>query len=486
MRKQLNKFYIFIKKQRRIYFMIPYKHEPFTDFSLDENKEALHKGFETIKKDFGSDYPLIINGERIFTDKKLQSYNPAKKSEVIGNMSQAGEKEALQAMDAAKETFKEWRKSSFQFRSDVLFKAASIVRKRKFEFTALLVKEAGKPWKEADADTAEAIDFLEYYARQNLELKDGRKVESRPGEFNRFDYIPVGVGLVISPWNFAFAIMAGTTAAALVTGNTVLLKPSSKASVIAYKFNEVLEEAGLPQGVVNFIPGASREIGDLLVEHKDTAYVSFTGSRAVDVSIYEKEAVVRRGQDELKRIIAEMGGTDTIVVDSSADLDLAADAIVESAFAFSGQKCSACSRVIALSDVHDELVEKVVERTNKLTIGNPEEDNYMGPVIDESSVEKIQKYIEIGKEEGELKAGGKIDNETGHFVHPTVFAGLKHNDRLMQEEIFGPVVGFAKADNFTEAIEFANDTDYGLTGAVITKNRAHIEEARRDFMVGNL
>ena len=235
--------------------MIPYKHEPFTDFSLDENKDALNKGFETIKKDFGSDYPLIINGERIHTDKKLESYNPAKKSEIIGNMSQAGEKEALQAMDAAKDAFKDWRKTTFEFRSDVLFKAAAIVRKRKFEFTAMLVKEAGKPWKEADADTAEAIDFLEYYARQNLELKDGRKVESRPGEYNRFDYIPLGVGLVISPWNFAFAIMAGTTAAALVTGNTVLLKPSSKASVIAYKFIEVLEEAGMPKGVVNFIPG---------------------------------------------------------------------------------------------------------------------------------------------------------------------------------------------------------------------------------------
>ena len=466
--------------------MIPYKHEPFTDFSLDENKDALNKGFETIKKDFGSDYPLIINGERILTDKKLESYNPAKKSEIIGNMSQAGEKEALQAMDAAKDAFKDWRKTTFEFRSDVLFKAAAIVRKRKFEFTAVLVKEAGKPWKEADADTAEAIDFLEYYARQNLELKDGRKVESRPGEYNRFDYIPLGVGLVISPWNFAFAIMAGTTAAALVTGNTVLLKPSSKASVIAYKFIEVLEEAGMPKGVVNFIPGSSREIGDLLVEHKDTAFVSFTGSRDVGVSIYEKAAIVQDGQVNLKRVIAEMGGKDTIVVDSSADLDLAADSIVKSAFAFSGQKCSACSRVIALDDIHDELLEKVVARTKELTIGDPEEDIYMGPVIDNASVEKIEKYIEIGKEEGKLEVGGTVDNETGHFVNPTVFSGLKHDDRLMQEEIFGPVVGFAKASNFTEAIEFANDTDYGLTGAVITKNREHIEEARRDFMVGNL
>ena len=466
--------------------MIPYKHEPFTDFTNEDNKASLKKGFETIKKDFGSEYPLIINGERVLTDKKLASYNPAQKDEVIGQMSQAGEKEALDAMEVAKETFKEWRKSTFEFRSDVLFKAATIIRKRKFEFTALLVKEAGKPWKEADADTAEAIDFLEYYARQNIELKNGKPVVSRPGEKNRFDYIPLGVGLVISPWNFALAIMAGTTSAALVTGNTVLLKPSSKASVISYKFVEVLEEAGLPKGVVNFIPGSSREIGDLLVEHKDTAFVSFTGSRDVGVNIYEKAAIVQEGQINLKRVIAEMGGKDTIVVDSSADLDLAAEAIVTSAFAFSGQKCSACSRVIALEDIHDELLEKVVSLTKELTIGNPEEDNFMGPVIDQASVEKIEKYLEIGKEEGKLEVGGTIDNETGHFVHPTVFSGLKHDDRVMQEEIFGPVVGFAKASNFTEAIEFANDTDYGLTGAVITKNREHQEEARRDFMVGNL
>ena len=466
--------------------MIPYRHEPFTDFSKEENRKKLDSGLETVSEYLGKEYPLIINGERIYTEKKLESYNPAQKSETIGYMSQAGREDADRAMEAAKETFKTWRKHSFEFRSDVLFKAAAIIRKRKFEFSALLVKEAGKPWNEADADTAEAIDFLEYYGRKQLELKDGAYVESRPGEYNQFNYISLGVGLVISPWNFAFAIMAGTTAAALVTGNTVLLKPSSRTPIVAYKFIEVLEEAGMPAGVVNFIPGSSRDIGDYLVEHKDTAFISFTGSRDVGVSIYEKAAKVQDGQVNLKRVIAEMGGKDTIVVDSDADLELAADSIVKSAFGFSGQKCSACSRVIALSDIHDELLEKVVAKTKDLTVGNPESDIYMGPVIDDASLEKIEKYIEIGKHYGKLEIGGTTDNETGHFVNPTVFSGLKHNDRVMQEEIFGPVVGFAKADNFDQAIEFANDTDYGLTGAVLTKNRAHIEQAREDFHVGNL
>ncbi|MFC3420180.1 L-glutamate gamma-semialdehyde dehydrogenase [Salinicoccus hispanicus] len=466
--------------------MIPYKHEPFTDFSKEENRQKLEEGLNTVKGYLGQDYPLIIGGERIMTDDKKESYNPAHKDETIGQLSQASQEHAQQAMDVALETFETWRKSSFEFRSDVLFKAAAIIRKRKFEFTALLVKEGGKPWKEADADTAEAIDFLEYYGRNHLKLKNGDHVESRPGEYNQFHYIPLGVGLVISPWNFAFAIMAGTTAAAAVTGNTVLLKPSSRTSVIAYKFVEVLEEAGLPKGVVNFIPGSSRDIGDYLVEHKDTRFVSFTGSRDVGTSIFEKAAVVQEGQTHLKRVIAEMGGKDTIVVDSDADLELAAEAIVASAFGFSGQKCSACSRVIALDDIHDELLEKVVEKTKKLQVGNPESDIDVGPVIDDSSLEKIQKYIEIGKEEGKLEVGGETENETGHFVHPTVFSGLKHDDRIMQEEIFGPVVGFAKAKDFDQAIDYANSTDYGLTGAVITKNREHIEQARRDFHVGNL
>ncbi|GAA3732642.1 L-glutamate gamma-semialdehyde dehydrogenase [Salinicoccus jeotgali] len=466
--------------------MIPYKHEPFMDYSKEENRKKLEEGLATVKDYLGQDYPLIIGGERITTEDKKESYNPADKAETIGYMYQANQEHAQKAMDTALETFESWRKYSFEFRSDVLFKAAAIVRRRKYEFTALLIKEAGKPWKEADADVAEAIDFLEYYGRNHLKIKDGEHVESRPGEYNQFNYIPLGVGLVISPWNFAFAIMAGTTAAALVTGNTVLLKPSSRTPIVAYKFIEVLEEAGMPEGVVNFIPGSSKDIGDYLVEHKDTRFVSFTGSRDVGTKIYEKAGVVQKGQTHLKRVIAEMGGKDTIVVDSGVDLEEAAEAIVYSAFGFSGQKCSACSRVVALEDIHDELLEKVVAKTKDLKVGNPEADVNVGPVIDDASLEKISKYIEIGKKEGQLEIGGKTENETGHFVHPTVFSNLKHDAVIMQEEIFGPVVGFTKAKDFDQAIEYANATDYGLTGAVFTTDRHHIEQAREDFHVGNL
>ncbi|ARD47420.1 L-glutamate gamma-semialdehyde dehydrogenase [Sporosarcina sp. P33] len=467
--------------------MIPYKHEPFTDFTVEENRKAYEQGFKTVEGYLGEDYPLIIGGERIMTDQKLASSNPSNKKEIIGNVSQASRGLAEQAMTVAKETFETWRKVKPEFRADVLFKAAAIVRRRKFEFSALLTKEAGKPWNEADADVAEGIDFLEYYGRQMLTLKDGMKVESRPGEYNRFDYIPLGVGVVISPWNFAFAIMAGTTVGALVTGNTVLLKPASTATVVAYKFIEVLEEAGLPAGVVNYIPGSGSEIGDYLVDHKDTRFISFTGSREVGTRIFERAAKVHDGQIWLKRVIAEMGGKDTIVVDNEADLKLAAQSIVKSAFGFSGQKCSACSRAIIHEEVYDEVVKRVEELTKAFHWGDPADSkNLAGPVIDQAAYDKIMDYIEIGKKEGRLIAGGTGDDSKGYFVAPTVFADVDPAARISQEEIFGPVVALSKASSFTEAIEFANDTDYGLTGAVITNNRRHIEQAREDFHVGNL
>lgn len=467
--------------------MIPYKHEPFTDFTNEDNCRAYEAGLKLVDSYLGQDYPLIIGGQRMMTDKKLASTNPSNKEQVIGHVSQASRELAERAMETAKETFETWRKVKPEFRADVLFKAAAIVRRRKFEFSALLTREAGKPWNEADADVAEGIDFLEYYARQMLKLKDGMPVESRPGEYNRFDYVPLGVGVVISPWNFAFAIMAGTTVGAIVTGNTVLLKPASTTTVVAYKFIEVLEEAGMPSGVVNFIPGSGSEIGDYLVDHPSTRFVSFTGSREVGTRIFERAAKVQDGQIWLKRVIAEMGGKDTIVVDEEADLELAAKAIVQSAFGFSGQKCSACSRAIILEAVYDEVVKRVEELTTDYNWGDPEEgENLAGPVIDQAAYDKVMDYIEIGKKEGRLVAGGTGDDSKGYFVAPTVFADVDPTARISQEEIFGPVVAISKASSFTEAIAFANDTDYGLTGAVITKNREHIERAREDFHVGNL
>ena len=467
--------------------MITYKHEPFTDFSIEANKAAYEAALTKVTAELGGHYPLIIGGERITTEEKIVSYNPAKKTEVIGYVSKASKDLAEKAMQVADTTFQTWKKVKPEVRADVLFKAASIIRRRKHEFSALLTKEAGKPWNEADADTAEAIDFLEYYGRQMLELKDGKKVESRLNEYNRYDYIPLGVGVIISPWNFPFAIMAGTTVAAVVTGNTVLLKPASTTPVIAYKFIEVLEEAGLPAGVVNFVPGSGAEVGDYLVDHPKTRFISFTGSRDVGLRINQRASVLNEGQIWIKRVIAEMGGKDTIVVDKEADLELAAQSIVKSAFGFSGQKCSACSRVVILEDVYDEVVERVIELTNNLTVGDPSDSsNFMATVIDQNAFNKITEYIEIGKGEGRLVAGGTADDSVGYFVQPTVFVDVDPSARIMKEEIFGPVVALTKAATFKEAIAIANDTEYGLTGAVITTNRENLEYAREEFHVGNL
>ncbi|QED49134.1 L-glutamate gamma-semialdehyde dehydrogenase [Cytobacillus dafuensis] len=465
----------------------PYKHEPFTNFKLDENRQAYLAGLKTVEGYLGQDYDLVIGGERISTEDKIVSYNPANKTEVIGRVSKANRDLAEKAMQEAVEAFKTWKKVKTETRADVLFKAAAIIRRRKHEFSALLTKEAGKPWNEADADTAEAIDFLEFYARQMLKIKDGVPVNSRPNEYNRYDYIPLGVGIIISPWNFPLAIMAGTTVAAIVAGNTVLLKPASTTPVVAAKFVEVMEEAGLPKGVLNFVPGSGAEVGDYLVDHKDTRFISFTGSRDVGLRIFERSSKVNEGQIWMKRLIAEMGGKDTIVVDKEADLELAATSIVASAFGFSGQKCSACSRAVIVEDVYDQVLNRVVELTKELTQGDPvDPSNYMATVIDQNAFDKIMSYIEIGKQEGKLMTGGEGDDSKGYFIKPTVFADLSPDARIMKEEIFGPVVGFTKAKDFDHAIEIANDTEYGLTGAVITNNRENIQKAREDFHVGNL
>ncbi|MFS0784488.1 L-glutamate gamma-semialdehyde dehydrogenase [Bacillus sp. 1P06AnD] len=464
-----------------------YKHEPLTNFAQNNNNEAYLEGLQTVKGYLGKSYDLLIGGERIHTEDQIVSYNPADKSEVVGRVSKANKDLAEKAMQAAVEAFGTWRKSKPESRADILFRAAAIMRRRKHELSALMTKEAGKPWVEADADTAEAIDFLEYYARQMIGMKDGVPVQSRPDEFNKYNYIPLGVGIIISPWNFPLAIMAGTTVAAIVTGNTVLLKPASTTPIIAAKFVEIMEEAGLPAGVLNFVPGSGAEVGDYLVDHPQTRFISFTGSRDVGTRIFERASKVQPGQKWLKRVIAEMGGKDTIVVDSEADLELAAQSIVKSAFGFSGQKCSACSRAVIVEDVYDQVLDRAVELTKELTVGNPEEQaTSMGPVIDGSAFKKIMEYVEIGKKEGRIMTGGEGDDSKGFFIQPTIVADVDPQARLMQEEIFGPVVAFSKAKDFNEAIEIANNTEYGLTGAVLSTNRAHLEQAQEDFMVGNL
>jgi 1-pyrroline-5-carboxylate dehydrogenase len=466
-----------------------YKTEPLTDFNNPDNIRLYEAALQKVKGYLGKTYPLIINGKSVESGNLYTSYNPANHKEVIGHIHQARISDAEQAMEAALQAFETWKKTSAKMRADVLFKAARIIRNRKHEFSALMTKEAGKPWPEADADTAEAIDFLEYYGRQMLLIEEADKqIQSRRNvERNEFKYIPLGVAAVITPWNFPLAILAGMTTAAVVTGNTVLLKPAITTQVIAYKFMEVLKEAGLPDGVVNFIPGDGPEIGEFMVKHPKTRFISFTGSKAVGLTINENAAKPQKGQIWIKRVIAEMGGKDAILVDSDADLELAADAIVKSAFGFSGQKCSACSRAIIHQDVYDELLPMIKKKTEHLTVGNPANfDNFMGPLTDQKAFDKVTSYIEIGKEESELYVGGTSDSSTGWFVSPTVFKDCAPNSRLMQEEVFGPVLAISKVASFQEGLDVVNNTEYGLTGAVISRNREHLELARQEFHVGNL
>ncbi|QQE74965.1 L-glutamate gamma-semialdehyde dehydrogenase [Brevibacillus composti] len=466
---------------------VEFKNEPFTNFSLPENRKAFEEALAKVESELGREYDLIIGGERIKTEKKSRSINPSNIEQVVGIVSQADKDLAEKAIQAAAQTFETWKAVPPQARSRYLYKAAAILRRRKHEFSAWLVKEAGKSWSEADADTAEAIDFMEYYGRQMDKLADRHPLTRIPDEDNELYYVPLGVGVVIPPWNFPLAIMVGMTTAALVAGNTVVLKPASTTPVIAAKFMEILEDAGVPAGVVNFVPGSGGEIGDYLVEHTQTRFISFTGSRDVGLRINELAAKHRPGQKWMKRLVAEMGGKDSIIVDNDCDLEAAAQAIVASAFGFSGQKCSACSRAIVHQDVYDQVLNRVVELTKQLTVGdvvNPE--FYTGPVVDDKAQKKILEYIEIGKKEGKLMVGGEKGPDNGYYVMPTVFADLDPQARLMQEEIFGPVVGFCKAKDFDHALEIANNTEYGLTGSVFSRNRAHLEKARMEFHVGNL
>ncbi|OME93775.1 MULTISPECIES: L-glutamate gamma-semialdehyde dehydrogenase [Paenibacillus] len=466
---------------------VPFRNEPFLDFKNELNNKLYDAALSAVEAELGKTYPLVIGGAQIHTERTLKSANPSRKRQVIGIVSQADTELAEQAIQTAARTFETWKHTAPSERARYLYKAAAIMRRRKFEFSALMTLEAGKTRAEADADTAEAIDFMEFYAREMQRLSAPQPLTVHEEEENHLYYIPLGVGIVIPPWNFPLAIMAGMTTAAIVSGNTVVLKPASTTPVIAAKFVELLEEVSLPPGVVNFLPGPGQEVGDYLVDHPLTRFISFTGSRDVGLRIQERAAKTQPGQQWIKRVIAEMGGKDAIIVDSEADLDLAADAITASAFGFSGQKCSACSRAIVHEDVYDTVLQKVIDRSKKLVIGSPLHTAVqVGPVIDDKAYRKILDYIEIGKGEGTLVLGGFPGDPEGYFIQPTIFADVASTARISQEEIFGPVVAFTKAASFDEAIQIANNTDYGLTGAVISNNRAHLEQARRDFHVGNL
>ena len=463
-----------------------FTNEPFTDFSDPANKQAFEAALETIRGELGRTWPAWVGGEAIQDKPGLVSTDPCQLNRVIGTCQDLGADEANAAVEAAHSAFPAWADTTTEYRAKILMDAAAMIRDRKHEWSALMVYEAGKSWPEADADTAEAIDFLEYYARQALHFAKPQPVTPVAGEANELRYIPLGTAAVIPPWNFPFAIMAGMTTSALVCGNTVVLKPAEQTPVIAARFVQLMHEAGLPKEVLQFVTGDGATVGGAMVNHPRTRLVSFTGSREVGLMLHEHTAKVQPGQIWMKRYIAEMGGKDGMLIDKDCDLDHAAQGVTAAAFGFQGQKCSACSRVMIHQDVYETFREKLLACASKLQAGHPEQlDNVAGPVIDPDAVDKISRYIAIGKEEGELILGGERGDAKGHYFQPTIFDGIAPEARLSREEIFGPVLAMIKVRDFEHGLEVANNTEYGLTGAVYTDIPAHKEAARKRFHVGN-
>jgi 1-pyrroline-5-carboxylate dehydrogenase len=466
----------------------PFTNEPFLDFASHQVRQQMEQVIKDVRAKLGREYDLVIGGRRIRTDTKIVSINPARPREVVGVHQMAVAEHAELAISAAQEAFAQWSRRSLPDRADLLFRAAQIIRERKFELCAWLTFEVGKNWIEADADVGETIDFLEFYGREALRLHGATTPIQFPGERNLLRYIPLGVGAVISPWNFPLAIMAGMTSAAIVSGNTVILKPSGDAPTIAAVFFSILEEAGMPDGVVNFCPGAGAKFGSAVVAHPQTRFIAFTGSKAVGLDIHESAAKTRRGQHFIKRTILEMGGKDSIIVESDADLGTTVEGVVASAFGFNGQKCSACSRAIVHDSIYDLFCDRIQQRVGQLRHGDPAENFNIGPVINEAAFKSILEYIEIGRSEGRLLTGGHAleNSDGGFYIAPTIIADVAPTARIAQEEIFGPVLAIIRSSDFDNALAIANNTEYGLTGALYTKSREKLNRAAQEFHVGNL
>jgi 1-pyrroline-5-carboxylate dehydrogenase len=466
----------------------PFVNEPFLDFNDAGVRRSMKEALATVKTRLGHEYDLIIGGHRIRTAAKISSINPARPAEVVGIHQRADEQHVETAMQAALTAFDTWKHTSAQERASLLHRTARLVRERKFEMCAWLTFEVGKNWAEADADVGETIDFLEFYAREALRLDAATTPIQLPGERNQLRYIPLGVGAVIPPWNFPLAIMAGMTCAAIVSGNTVILKPSGDSPTIAAVFFSLLEEAGLPDGVVNFCPGAGAKFGSAVVAHPRTRFIAFTGSKAVGLDIHESAAKTQPGQIFIKRTILEMGGKDSIIVEADCDIDAAVEGVVASAFGFNGQKCSACSRAIVAESIYDSFCDRVRDRVAEIKQGDPAENFYGGPVVNKAAYDQILEYIAIGKSEGRVISGGHaVENpDGGFFIAPTVIADVPPAARISLEEIFGPVLAIIKSKDFDDALAIANNTEYGLTGALYSKSRENLDRAREEFHVGNL
>jgi 1-pyrroline-5-carboxylate dehydrogenase len=466
----------------------PFVNEKFLDFGDASVRRSMQQALAAVKARLGHEYDLVIGGHRIKTEAKIVSINPARPAEVVGIHQRADETHVEAAMQAAQTAFATWSRATAQHRASLLFRTAALVRERKFELCAWLTYEVGKNWSEADADVGETIDFLEFYAREALRLDAATPPIQLPGERDQLRYIPLGVGAVIPPWNFPLAIMAGMTSAAIVSGNTVILKPSGDAPTIAAVFFTLLEDAGMPDGVVNFCPGAGAKFGSAIVAHPQTRFIAFTGSKAVGLEIHESAAKTQPGQKFIKRTVLEMGGKDSIVVESDCDLDAALDGVVASAFGFNGQKCSACSRVIVNEAIYDTFCDRLRDRVATIKQGDPAENFYAGPVVNQAACKQILDYIEIGKSEGRILVGGHAVEtaDRGFYIAPTVISDVPPTARISLEEIFGPVLAVIKSTGFEDALAIANNTEYGLTGALYSSSREKLDRAREEFHVGNL
>ena len=477
--------------ENRNYITAPdnFVNEPMIDWNNPDNLRRMHAAIEKVRSELGREYELVIGGRRIKTNDTAPSLNPAKPSEIVGVHHQAGPAEVEPAMQAALKAYESWSRTTLEERTQLLFRVGRLLQQRKFELEAWLVFEVGKNYFEADADIAELIDFCQMYAIEALRLGQAKPVVQLPGEHDQFRYVSLGVGAVISPWNFPAAIMGGMTLASVVSGNTVVLKPSGDSPTIAAKFFEILEEAGLPDGVVNYCPGHGSSFGNAIVAHPKTRYIAFTGSKEVGLHINFTAATQQPGQLWIKRTILEMGGKDSMVLDADGDFDAAVEGTAQAAFGFSGQKCSACSRIIVDERIYDRFLQALKARVEKITVGDPTTNPGMGPVINEKSMKSILGYIQKGiAEGGRLITGGGPAKEAGegYFVQPTVIADVAPKATIAQEEIFGPVLAVIKCSSFEDGIAIANNTEFGLTGAAYTSSPDKIEYAKREFHVGNL
>lgn len=462
--------------------------EPLTDFSKAQFRQAMQQALTEVRMGFGGDYPLIINGKLVETRLRITSRNPSNKKEVLGAISSASSDHADKAVEAARRAWEQWRKVTPEHRGEYLELVASGLRNRRFELMAWMIFECGKTWEEADADIAEAIDFCMYYSRCMQEISRSLQCDYT-GEENETFYRSRGVAVVIAPWNFPLAILTGMTVAALVTGNAVIMKPAEQSSVVAAKLMEIYQESGFPNGVVNYLPGHGEDIGAALVRHPGVDLIAFTGSRKVGLDINRSAAETSPEQNGVKKVIAEMGGKNAIIIDDDADLDEAVKGVLQCAFGYAGQKCSACSRVIVLQSIHDAFTQRLKQACESLRIGPAEEPGIdVGPVIDEESLDRIRDYIAMGKEEAETLVAMEVGElaDKGYFVGPHIFTNVDPESRLAQHEIFGPVLAIIKARNMDHAFSIANATDYALTGGMYSRSPVNLKRAREEFWVGNL